>query len=52
MCSNTEGLAVCLYTGCGRLPELNGTCAGPSGCAVQGDGGNTAISASPSDSGL
>lgn len=39
------------YAGCGWLSELNGTSAGSSGCAVQGDGGNTAILATPGDPG-
>lgn len=39
------------YTGCGWFPELNGTSAGSSRCAVQGYGGNTAIFATPADSG-
>jgi hypothetical protein len=51
MYPNTRGLAICLYTGSGRLCELNGTCAGPGGCTLQSDGGNTAIPASPSDPG-
>jgi hypothetical protein len=51
MCIRTHGLAICLYTGCGWLPELDGTCVGHSRCAVQGDDGNTAIPLSPGDSG-
>lgn len=51
MCIRTQGLCICLYTGCGWLPELDGTCVGHSRCAVQGDGGNTAIPMSPGDSG-